>query len=209
MIDPAEPFILQATCRVIYDGRAYSTLETGNYLVLHKADGSLQIHGAKLIKPLNYQGPKSSLEYNQGVLRSINKKEAISIEIDEIISYSPLSLSDNQIQIKRTEKELVAKILRNWESHFFDQFELVETEVQSEVGAVDLLGITTSSKHYVVEVKRKKASLKDCSQLKRYVEHFAQENETLGILASPTITENALKYLVKHNMQYLEINFDE
>lgn len=207
MIDPTEPFCLQATCRVIYDGRAYSVLETGQYLVLHKADGSLQIHGENLIKPLNYQGPKSSLEYTNSTLVSLNKGEKITIEIDEILSYNTLNLSPHQITIKRTERELVLKIIRDWEHYFDEEFEVISTEYITDVGTLDILGIATSGTHYIIEVKRKRMSLKDCSQLQRYRDHFKKFN-TVGVLAGPEITANALKYLKSNDMQFLEVGFD-
>ncbi len=40
---------------VVYHGRAASTADAGDYLLLLKPDGSLQVHAARGIKPLNWQ----------------------------------------------------------------------------------------------------------------------------------------------------------
>lgn len=74
MIDTDKPFALYAECSIIYDGRAYSTLANGRYLIIYKQDGSLLIHGGDLCKPRNYQGPGSILSYIDSKLISTNKK---------------------------------------------------------------------------------------------------------------------------------------
>ena len=44
-----------AECEVVYVGRAASLTEAGDYVVLLKADGSVQVHGARGVKPVNWQ----------------------------------------------------------------------------------------------------------------------------------------------------------
>ena len=79
-------FVLYCLCDVVYDGRAYSTLERGNYLIIYKPDGSLLIHGSSKSTPRNYQsvGSKVDLqleresEFGQhGTLVSQNNNETI------------------------------------------------------------------------------------------------------------------------------------
>jgi len=207
-MDFTKPFALQAKCSVVYDGRAFSVLELGTYLILYKTDKSIQIHGASLVKPLNYHSKGTSVEHNNGTLVCTNKSETLTITINNIVSFSPLELSDNQIQIQRTELDLVNKIIRNWETYYGSDFELIVTEEKSDVGSIDIFALATDGTYYIVEVKRKKASLKECTQLWRYVEHYQATNKVVGILACPAITDNGLKYLAKHNLSFLEIGFD-
>ncbi len=42
-------------CEVLYSGRAASVAEAGDYLVLVKADGSVQVQGPRGVKPVNWQ----------------------------------------------------------------------------------------------------------------------------------------------------------
>lgn len=210
MIDPTEPFVLYAVCDVEYDGRAYSTLERGRYLIIYKNDGSFLIHASDLSVPRNYQGAGSVLEYHDNKITCTNKKECIIVRIYDIINYISLpEWSAARIKISRTEKDLVQKIYANWERYFGYGFEIVYAEHQTKLGAVDLLGVTHDGVRHVVEVKRGKATIRDCSQLYRYIESFRDNgHEAIGTIASPAIGKNASTYLEKHGCHWLYVDFD-
>lgn len=208
MVDTSCPFCLYANCSIVYDGRAYSTLERGNYLIIYKDDGSLIIHGADLCKPRNYQPSGSVVTIDGNILTSVNKKEKITITIDQILTYSPLvDWSYSKIAISRTEKELVDKIYNNWSQYFDDEFEWIKFEFPTDYGPIDLAGLSKSGVLYAVEVKRKRASISHVTQLKRYVDVLSHNYETVGILAAPEIGENALSYLEKNKFRFLKVNF--
>ncbi len=57
-----QSFLLVGDLSIVYDGRAFSTLKTGKYMVMYKPDGSLSIHNKTSIKPVNYQNKRSTLE---------------------------------------------------------------------------------------------------------------------------------------------------
>lgn len=207
MININKPFILYATAEVVYDGRAYSILERGNYLIIYKDDGSIQIHGGNKIQPRNYQGAKSTIKLDGNILTSSNKKETIIINIYKIINISYLdNWSCNEINIRKTEKELANKIFINWCDYIDGDFEIIEREYKTDVGDIDLIGWAADLTIHVVEVKRKKASLSDCTQLLRYIEAIG--GNSIGYLASPEIGENALRYLNKHDLKWLYVDFD-
>src|SRR5690606_35914359 len=42
-------------CEVFYQGRAASVAEAGDYLVMVKSDGSVQVHSHRGVKPVNWQ----------------------------------------------------------------------------------------------------------------------------------------------------------
>ena len=44
-----------AECEVLYSGRAASVAEAGEYVVMLKADGSVQVQGPRGVKPVNWQ----------------------------------------------------------------------------------------------------------------------------------------------------------
>lgn len=208
MIDIKQPFCLFAKCSVIYDGRAYSVLEEGNYLIIAKGDGSIQIHGGSNVQPRNYQGAKSTLEQREHLIISRNKKETITIAVNEIINIIYLKhWSEAEIDIKRTEQELVHKLFINWSDYIDGEFEIIQKEYLTKYGPVDLVGIETDLTYHVVEMKRKRGTLKDATQLKRYLEAF-EPSRTIGYLASPQIGDNAIEYLEKHGCKWLQIDFD-
>ena len=67
-----------AKCEVAYEGRATSTLESGNYLIVIKSDGSILIHGNNLLKPKNYMGPKARIVVGDDSIVATKKKETIT-----------------------------------------------------------------------------------------------------------------------------------
>lgn len=213
MIDTTRPYALFATCSVVYNGRATSTLPSGNYVVMRKADGSMSIHGSTLNTPRNYMGCNAQCQLVDGTLIFTLKKETIKVKIENIISIMYLDgWSDNPITISRTEKELSKKIFDNWGEYFTGEYFSLHLEYQSEVGIVDVLGSTIDSHYSIVEVKRKTANLAAVSQLRRYVEHFASlqgVKSVDGCLAAPAISPNALKHLTSFGYRYLPIDFDQ
>lgn len=209
-IDTSCPFCLYALCSIVYDGRAYSTLERGNYLIVYKDDGSLIIHGADLCKPRNYLSAGSVVSIDGNTITSTNKKEKIIITIDEVVTYSSLhNWSNSKIALIKTEKELVDKIIKNWNSYFEEEFEWIKTEYQTAYGPIDIAGLSKSGVLYAVEVKRKKASISHGTQLKRYVDVLNDHcKNVIGILASPAIGDKTLAYLKKQGFRWLEVGFD-
>src|SRR4051812_40610135 len=99
-----KPFVLYASATVIYNGRAYSTLEHGNYLIIYKPDKSVSIHGADLVLPRNYISSNGKLNVNDKQLIFTKKKETVTINIDQIHSLNYLDgWSSHKIIISRTE----------------------------------------------------------------------------------------------------------
>lgn len=98
MIDINAAFILFANCDVLYDGRAQSTLETGNYLIIRKADGSIQIQAANKTTPRNYQSSGAVIEQRGHILISRRKKKlSRSSSINYSMSFThPIGLSQKQ-----------------------------------------------------------------------------------------------------------------
>lgn len=202
-------WVLFADCEVIYNGRASSRLQRGNYLIVYKPDRSLSIHGATLIQPRNYLASGTFIQC-QNTLTFRCKQEQIEIIVSNFISFTPLTdWSDHKITICRTEKELALKIFNNWDDYFEDSdVELLHYEYPTPLGPIDVLGQSTST-DYIIEVKRKTASLKDVTQLRRYVEAMETPNRLIrGFIAAPKISKNADKYLEKHGLEYLYVDFD-
>lgn len=211
-------FVLYCLCDVVYDGRAYSTLERGNYLIIYKPDGSLLIHGSSKSTPRNYQSVGSRVDLHlernsdfgqHGTLVSRNNNEIITINIHNVIFIECLrEWSDHDIIISKTEKELSDKLVINWSRYIKGDFVNIIREFKTPLGPVDVVGIEANNTHHVVEVKRRRASISGCTQLKRYVDSLSEQVPVLGYLASPSISATAAKYLEKLNFTWIEIGFD-
>lgn len=204
----AKPFCLFADCEVIYDGRASSVLQRGKYLIIFKNDRSVSIHANDLITPRNYMGSDSLLRIDDNIIEFKRRKEIIKVIIYNTINITYLEeWASHKIAICRTEKELVQKICKNWSTYFTDEDVDIRCEVPTELGPIDILG-TTDRLLYIIEVKRRTAVIKDVTQLLRYVEAMSGTKEVKGFIAAPSISKNAFGYLSKHNLGYLEVQFD-
>lgn len=203
-------FALYCQADVLYDGRAQSVLQSGNYLIIMKRDRSLLIHGGSLLKPCNYLGDGTTISREGNKLICKRKGELITIVIQQTIWCMPLeNWTQTMPVISKTEKDLARKLVTNWNQYFHGNFQVVLTEVPTDVGPIDAMGVSDNNCKHVVEIKRGKATLKDCSQLRRYVEHVREgdDNEVFGYIASPRIGVNAHKYLAKHGLRWLHIDF--
>lgn len=210
LVDSQCAFILYSTAEILYSGRANSILALGNYLILYKNDKSVSIHGGTNIQPRNYMGAKASVSFENDTLTFTLKKETVKVNIKSIISCTILNnWSDNKIELCKTEKELSQKIVNNWNSYFNDQFTSVLQEYQTPLGPIDIIGFTSDAE-YIIEVKRKTATIKDITQLLRYIEARRDICKQIhGYIACPSISQRALQYLNQHRLNYLYVDFDK
>lgn len=212
IINTEAAFILYAKSEVLYDGRANSTLDKGNYLIIHKSDGSLLIHAKDKTTPRNYQSPGATLSKSQNVIISQRKKETIKIIIDEILTYSELNnWSEDQIRISKTEKDLVDKLETNPVRYFGIPMVKLLREYPNKYGKIDLFCIDAEDTNHVVEAKRLKATVNHCIQLHKYIEAIKEESDVniIGYIAAPEIGSNALEYLEKFGYKFIKITFED
>lgn len=191
-------------CSVEYNGRARSALERGKYLIIYKNDGSVAIHGATKNKPLNYLGSNTSMITNENTISWKTKKESITIQVYQTIHTHPIELSSSTPIVTRTEKQLVDKLVENWEA-LIGRKSNIEREKQTPHGPIDIYAIDHQG-HIIVEAKRKNATLKDITQVLRYKETF--EGTIECYVAAPGISKKALSYAEKHQVKFLQIDFD-
>ena len=209
MINTSAPFLLFAQAEVFYEGRATSTLEVGNYLIIHKTDGALLIEAATKTTPRNYQGPGAILSQCGHILISKRKNETITIVIHKLHNIKYLTnWSSAEIIITRTEKDLVNKLIANWSDYISGDFVLIQTEFPTLLGPVDIVGVDTEGTHHVVEVKRKNISVPHVGQLSRYVSAIYDTGErVIGYIAAPNIGKRALAYCGSSGFNYIKIDF--
>jgi len=233
-----DAFIIYAECAVFYDGRASSTLERGNYLIIKKPDGSLMVHGANHVPALNYISSGATIAINENTIIATRKSETI-----KIICYNwhdalqLVNWSINKIKIRMTEAELTNQIASSPAKYFGPGTYSVEKEYQTSAGPVDLLVqdhpcreidsavlYNEVSKMYIVETKRRTITLKDCYQVQRYYDAIIGERtmqaelrktmklnqpDVIACLAGPGISANALSHCEKHGFKYLQVLWEE
>lgn len=197
-------FVLFADCSIRYFGRAESTLKRGNYLIIHKNDGAIIVHGASMYKHLNYQSSGAKLEINGKTILSTRKKERLEIEIYQIYQhFIPENWSDNKIVIKYTENDLKDYIIKNIESIIGKKIKFIQREYNTAAGPVDIFVIDIEGNKHLIEVKRAKATLSACSQLERY----GKSIDAKLWLMSPQATKGCLDYCLEHDLQWRRVDF--
>jgi len=196
--------VLIADCTVTYNGRAKSELERGTYLIIYKNDGSLAIHGQNKIMPLNYISNNSILTTENNTYTWKRKQEQIIIKVFNEYTKYPIELSPHTPKITNTEKDLADKIVKNWDNLVKHQGS-IEREKPTPHGPIDIYSHSKDG-HIIIEVKRKNATLKDITQVLRYRETFTGNSHCY--IAAPKISAKALIYANKHEVKFLEVNFD-
>jgi hypothetical protein len=195
--------VIVANCNVQYDGRASSTLEDGDYLIIIKDDKSIQIQGQKLNKSLNYINSKIIEETDKQIIAK-SKNEQIIININKITSKTPIDLSDNKPKLINSEDDLVNKLINNLNLVVSEEETIIKVtkEFRTKYGNIDLL-VETASNNYVIEVKRHRININACKQIQKYLECV----KGVGILCAPKIIKSAQEYCDLNNLKYLKLEF--
>lgn len=193
MIRVDRGFFLYGLVTVEYDGRAQSTVGPSNFVIMHKTDGTLIIHGNYRVTPVNYQRPGSSLTYENGVLLCKSKKEdeQIKITIHKLKQYYEMpDWSTDKIAITRTESELCERIIRNIHKVIGHREAEIHRELRTRYGPIDIVAIDSSDHYHIIEVKRRKATVNDVFQVKKYTEALSDKDHT-AYLVAPDISPKA------------------
>jgi RecB family endonuclease NucS len=201
-------------CEVLYSGRAASVAEAGDYLVLVKSDGSVQVQGARGVKPVNWQPQTDridvSLEDGVAVLLAerLTPPEFVRVAFERPSLAIAIELGDNaNFVLMGSEAEMQRALARD-PSVIETGLQLIEMELPTDVGGIDLLARDAEGRLVVVELKRGKATHEAVHQLSRYVESVRAvvgDCEVRGVLAAPAVTAPALNRLGALGLEFREV----
>jgi len=202
--------VIAGNCYVSYVGRAKSTLEPGERLLIMKDDGSLLVHRPTGYEPVNWQ-PAGSIFHVQANLGKLeirgvrqSPRESVKVTFDRIYLVSVLRLLDSgDFLLHATEDDMHRAILLKPEL-IEEGFKPISWEKKVEPGFVDIYGEDKNGKLVIVEVKRKTATKEAALQLAKYVEPIkAKVNRELrGILAAPSLGKDVQRLLVTMGLEY-------
>ena len=198
---------------VLYHGRAASTADAGDYLLMLKPDGSLQVHAARGIKPLNWQPRTDDIFLDVDDRRAVLVAERASPrEIVRIVFlYTSLALAftprgDGGLRLQGSEAEMQRALARRPDL-IEAGLEVLDVELPVGVGGVDLYARDLQGCLVVVELKRAKATHEAVHQLERYVLRVREvTGETVrGVLAAPDVTAPARARLLERGLEFREV----
>jgi RecB family endonuclease NucS len=202
--------IMAGKCSVHYEGRAKSTLEPGERLLIIKEDGSLLVHRPVGYEPVNWQ-PSGSVFHVQSKPNAIEvhavrqkPRENVRVTFNEVFMVSALSLMDSgEFALHASEQEMHKAILLK-PSLLEEGFKPISYEKKVEPGFVDVYGVDKQGKLVVVEVKRKTAGKDAVLQLSRYIEAIKgkADRELRGVLVAPSLGKDVQRLLVTLGLEF-------
>jgi RecB family endonuclease NucS len=202
--------IVAGRCHVYYTGRAKSTLEPGERLLIVKEDGSLLVHRPVGYEPVNWQpsGCVFHIQVKDNTLEvhGVRQKprESVRVTFDAVYMVSALSLADSgDFLLYATEEDMHRAILLKPEL-FEEGFKPISWEKKVEPGFVDIYGVDKDGKLVVIEVKRKTASKEAALQLAKYIDSIkAKANrEVRGVLVAPSLGKDVQRLLATLGLEY-------
>ena len=202
--------IVAGACIVNYAGRASSTLELGERILIIKADGSLLVHRPVGYEPVNWQpaGSIFSVKASETKLEvhavRHNPRENVKITFSSLLLVSALNLEDSgEFLLYASEKDMHQAILLK-PSLLEEGFKPISYEKKVEPGFVDVYGVDKDGKLVVVEVKRKTAGKEAVLQLARYIDAIKEKanRELRGVLVAPSLGKDVQRLLVTMGLEF-------
>ena len=202
--------VVAGNCHVHYMGRARSTLEHGERLLIIKEDGSLLVHRPTGYEPVNWQPAGSVFHVQEKVdeleIHGVRQKprESVRVAFTSLYMVSALSLIDSgDFLLHATEDDMHRAILLKPEL-FEEGFKPISWEKKVEPGFVDLYGEDKNGKLVIIEVKRKTASKEAALQLAKYIEPIKAKvnREVRAVLIAPSLGKDVQRMLVTLGLEY-------
>jgi endonuclease len=206
--------IVAGECHVHYVGRANSTLELGERLLIVKSDGSLLVHRPVGYEPVNWQpaGSVFHVQVGSGSLEvhAVRQKprENVKVTFSSILMVSALALSDSgEFLLHASEDDMHRAVLLKPDL-FEEGFKPISWEKKVEPGFVDIYGEDKNGKLVIIEVKRKTASKENALQLAKYIKPIkAKVNRPVrAVLAAPSLGKDVQRMLVTLGLEFKELD---
>jgi RecB family endonuclease NucS len=202
--------IVAGTCQVHYSGRANSKLESGERILIIKADGSLLVHRPVGYEPVNWQ-PSGSVFHTQikGDLLEVHAirqkpRENVKVMFSKVLMASALSLNDaGEFMLNASEIDMHKAILLK-PTLIEEGFKPIQYEKKVEPGFVDVYGVDKNGKLVVIEVKRKTAGKEAALQLARYIDAIKVKanRELRGMLVAPGLGKDVQRLLATLGLEF-------
>jgi len=202
--------IVAGACRVHYVGRARSTLEPGERLLIIKSDGSLLVHRPVGYEPVNWQPAGSvfhvQVKDDELEVHGIRQKprESVRVSFAKIYMVSALNLTDSGDFLLHASEDDMHRAILLKPGLLEEGFKPISWEKKVEPGFVDIYGEDKNGKLVIVEVKRKTASKEAALQLAKYVEPIKAKvnREVRAVLVAPSLAKDVQRLLVTLGLEF-------
>ncbi|MDY6766399.1 MAG: endonuclease NucS [Candidatus Nanohaloarchaea archaeon] len=213
----SRPYTVQINglCSVNYQGRAKSSLDRGERLVIAKQDSALLVHGPDNYQPRNWQPEVDSWTVEVGdalELRAVRHDPDESVDIrfesvdllmvDKMVDEGEMELRGHEIDIHDSIEDSPDLVE--------DGLTVIERERKTPAGYIDVFCRDADDRYVVIEVKRN-PDYNTVLQLQRYVDEIEDEfaADVRGILVAPKMTDNVLEYLEERGLEFVEVDMQD
>jgi len=202
--------LIVGNCIVNYRGRASSKLESGERIVVFKADGSVLVHRPAGYEPVNWQPPGCVFHVDTAEdsmqISAVRRQpaESVRISFDRVYLIAALNLADAGRFALHASEEDMQKAVLLMPSLVEDGLKPISYEKKVEPGFVDVYCEDKVGKFVVIEIKRKTAGRQAALQLAKYVDAVRGivNKEVRGILAAPNLSKGVQRLLSTLGLEY-------
>jgi len=206
--------VVAGECRVDYAGRASSTLEYGERLLIVKSDGSLLVHRPVGYEPVNWQpnGSVFHVEVKDDTLEvhGVRQKprENVKVTFKTVLSIAAFNLADSGEFILHASEDDMHRAILVKPSLLEDGFKPISWEKHVEPGFVDIYGEDKDGNLVIVEVKRKTASKEAALQLAKYIEPIkAKVNKPVrAVLVAPSLGKDVQRLMEQMGLEFVALD---
>jgi RecB family endonuclease NucS len=202
--------IVAGNCQVHYAGRANSTLELGERLLIIKSDGSLLVHRPTGYEPVNWQpsGAVFHVEVKDDKLdvHGVRQKphESVKVTFSSVLMVSAMNLLDSGAFLLHASEDDMHRAILLKPELFEAGFKPISWEKKVEPGFVDIYGEDKDGKLVVIEVKRRTASKENVLQLAKYIEPIKAKvnREVRAVLVAPSLAKDVQRLLISMGLEF-------
>lgn len=202
-------------CRVDYEGRGASRLESGERVVLIKQDGSVLVHRPMGHSPVNWQPSSSVIEvaYRDGIgltLFAIRDKprEFLTIVFTRVSIVIAGVLRDMGEFVMYVDEGEIRDLIADDPDIIESGLKIIDVEKPIGDGYVDLLGMDSQGRPVLIELKRVTATREAVLQLYRYIEAYKSQHgvSPRGILVAPAFSPTAIETAIRLGIDYRHLD---
>lgn len=204
--------ILVGNCMVDYSGRAKSSLDYGDRIILVKQDGALLIHRPYGYLPVNWQPSRCHfhISFTNDLLNlkavRVSPPEAVLITFRQVYLMSGVRLEDEgQFSLYASELEMKKAIVIQPDL-IEPNFKILSYEKKIKPGFIDVYGCDHNGNHAIVEIKRNIADKEAILQLHKYMSALPSEYPLRGIIAAPALRRGCQRLLKALNLEFKQVD---
>ena len=203
---------VHALCSVEYEGRAESTIEKGDRVIMIKPDGTVLVHGDEKYQPINWQSPGAEVtidvDEDDNVTILAEDSEFLEITCYTVYGVTTFNNTDEaELDLRGTEEEMHQRILLDPDIIEPGLHDVVH-EKEFSFGRVDVFGYDTNEKPVIIEVKRRSATRDHVYQLYTYLKEYKekQHSSVRGILVAPNCSDYIYEVIKEYGLEFVSLD---